>query len=504
VVALDERETESIVKPTTAGSTLHHTTFGPTRATRSRTTIAADAVTWCAVWSVALWAGLGPQARDRATATAALTAMVVLGSVWIAVSLGTYRTSVTAVPAMAYATVVRAVVITSVVFVGTVRLFDIAVPVRSCAVGGVAAAVAAVVTRTWAEHRHRQRRSSGREVQRVLVVADDEALDGVLALVDDHLESGWRVEAIVGACRDRAVSHDLPWLGGLNDAVAALEAARPDLVVVAMTILRNEEGERVLNDLRRCDVPVHVDIGLRGIDHRRLRVIPVAHEPLLVVRALRPARCQQCAKRIIDVMISVSVLTLTAPLIALAALAIKLDDRGPVLFRQTRVGRDGRTFRILKLRTMSSDAERQLASLQHLNERAGGPLFKLTADPRVTRVGRLLRALSIDELPQLWNVVVGEMSLVGPRPALPSEAATFDPRLATRHNVRPGVSGLWQVEGRDNPSFEAYRRLDVFYVENWSLLLDITILCLTVPAVIGRGWRSLRRQHEPSPELAST
>jgi exopolysaccharide biosynthesis polyprenyl glycosylphosphotransferase len=336
------------------------------------------------------------------------------------------------------------------------------------------------------------------------VVADDETLDGVLALLDDHVETGWRVCAVVGACRDRTVRHHVPWLGGLDDAVAALEAVRADLVVVATTILRDEEGEHVLNDLRRRDVPVHLDIGLRGIDHRRLRVIPVAHEPLLVVRALRPARCQQCAKRVIDVVVSLSVLTLTAPLIALAALAIKLDDGGPVLFRQLRVGRNGRTFRILKLRTMSADAERRLASLQHLNEREGGPLFKLTADPRVTRVGRLLRASSIDELPQLWNVVVGQMSLVGPRPALPSEAATFDPRLATRQNVRPGVTGLWQVEGRDNPSFGAYRRLDVFYVENWSLLLDIMILCATVPVVIGRGWRSLRREQAPSPELAST
>jgi lipopolysaccharide/colanic/teichoic acid biosynthesis glycosyltransferase len=199
---------------------------------------------------------------------------------------------------------------------------------------------------------------------------------------------------------------------------------------------------------------------------------------------------------------SLTILTLTAPLIALAAIAIKLDGGGPVLFRQMRVGRNGRTFQILKLRTMSGDAEHRLASLQHLNERDGGPLFKLTADPRVTRVGRLLRASSIDELPQLWNVVVGHMSLVGPRPALPSEAAVFDPRLATRHNVRPGVTGLWQLEGRDNPAFEEYRRLDVFYVENWSLLLDITILCATVPAVIGRGWRSLRHDEAPPPELA--
>jgi exopolysaccharide biosynthesis polyprenyl glycosylphosphotransferase len=505
VVALDEREIESIVTPATTASTLpSNSTPRSTRPRRAQPAIAADALTWSAIWSITLWIGFGPESPHRAAATAALAATVVAGSVWIAASLGTYRTTVTAVPAMAYATVVRAVVIASTLLVVAVRLFDIAEPLGICVVGGAAAAVAAVVTRAWAEHRHRQRRSSGREIQRVLLVADDEALDGLLALLDDHVETGWRVCAVVGACRDRTVRHQLPWLGGLNDAAATLEAVRPDLVVVAATTLRNEEGEHVLNELRRRDVPVHLDIGLRGIDHRRLRVIPVAHEPLLVVRALRPARYQQLAKRVVDVIVSVSVLTLTAPLLACAALAIKLDDGGPVLFRQLRVGRNGHAFRILKLRTMSTDAERRLASLQHLNEREGGPLFKLTTDPRVTRVGRLLRALSIDELPQLWNVVVGQMSLVGPRPALPSEAASFDRRLATRHNVPPGVTGLWQVEGRDNPSFEEYRRLDVFYVENWSLLLDITILCATVPAVIGRGWRSLRRDETPSPELVSS
>ncbi|HEY3483934.1 MAG TPA: sugar transferase, partial [Ilumatobacteraceae bacterium] len=405
-MALDEHEMESIVRTPVAASPLRlaSSALGPARRTRRPATVAVDVVTWSAVWCLTFWLGLGPDSLEHAAAAGGLAATAVLVSVWIAASLGAYGTTVTAVPAVAYATVIRAVLIGSALVVVGVRLFVIDVPLPTCVMGGVAAASAAVSTRAWAAHRHRQRRSSGREIQRVLVVADDEGLDGVLALVEDHAETGWRVCGVVGAGRHRTAEHQVAWLGSLDDAVDALEAARPDVVVVATTIVRDEHGEHVLNDLRRHDVPVHVDIGLRGIDHRCFRVIPVAHEPLLVVRALRPARFQQCTKRVIDVVISVTVLTLTAPLIVLAAIAIKLDDGGPVLFRQLRVGRNGRTFRILKLRTMSADAERQLASLQHLNERNGGPLFKLTADPRVTRVGRFLRASSIDELPQLWNV----------------------------------------------------------------------------------------------------
>jgi lipopolysaccharide/colanic/teichoic acid biosynthesis glycosyltransferase len=178
--------------------------------------------------------------------------------------------------------------------------------------------------------------------------------------------------------------------------------------------------------------------------------------------------------------------------LAVAAILIKARDRGPVFFRQTRIGRDGEPFTVLKLRTMCADAEARLEEVKALNERSG-PLFKMEHDPRVTPVGRILRATSIDELPQLFNVLSGRMSLVGPRPALPDEVATFDAELLGRLQVRPGITGLWQVEARDNPSFDSYRRLDLFYVENWSLLLDIVVLIDTVPAVIERAVTVLRR-----------
>jgi lipopolysaccharide/colanic/teichoic acid biosynthesis glycosyltransferase len=173
------------------------------------------------------------------------------------------------------------------------------------------------------------------------------------------------------------------------------------------------------------------------------------------------------------------------------ALMIKLSDKGPVFFKQVRVGLNGEEFKVLKFRTMVVDAEAKLLELQQTNERSG-PLFKMDRDPRITRVGRLLRETSLDELPQLFNVFKGEMSLVGPRPALPSEVAQFDQRLLERTKVPPGITGLWQSEARDNPSFTAYRRLDLFYVDNWSVTLDLVILLATAEQVLAKGLRSLR------------
>jgi len=167
------------------------------------------------------------------------------------------------------------------------------------------------------------------------------------------------------------------------------------------------------------------------------------------------------------------------------AILIKLEDRGPIIFRQQRVGRDGQLFEMLKFRTMVVDAEALLATLQQTNER-NGPLFKMERDPRITRIGRFLRATSLDELPQLLNVLNGTMSLVGPRPALQSEVAAFPAELNARHDVRPGITGLWQVEARDNPSFDAYLRLDLFYVQNWSLSLDMVLLLGTVEQIVFR------------------
>jgi exopolysaccharide biosynthesis polyprenyl glycosylphosphotransferase len=335
-------------------------------------------------------------------------------------------------------------------------------------------------------------RRRGHLVERVLVVAENHEAARLFALVDAEAASGWRLCGAAGACRATALSEAVPYLGACADIAGAAARSGATIVLASASALHDERCRQHIHDLRDRGLDVHIDPNLVGFDMRHVRMATLGHDPLLVLDQPRLRGTQRVLKRALDIAVAGLVLVFAAPVLAFAVIAIKLDDRGPILFRQRRVGRDGNTFVMPKLRTMSVDAEKRLDDLRHLNEREGGPLFKLADDPRVTRVGKLLRATSIDELPQLVSVLRGDMSLIGPRPALPAEVETFDDRLARRHRVRPGVTGLWQVEERDSSSFEAYRRLDLFYVENWSLLLDLTILLQTVPAVIARAWSSVR------------
>jgi exopolysaccharide biosynthesis polyprenyl glycosylphosphotransferase len=192
-------------------------------------------------------------------------------------------------------------------------------------------------------------------------------------------------------------------------------------------------------------------------------------------------------RRLFDIVFSIFCLLLLVPIFIVVAIMIRLDSPGPVLFIQTRVGRNGRLFPVFKFRSMVSDAEARRKALEHANE-ASGPLFKIKTDPRITRVGRLLRRSSIDELPQMLNVLRGEMSLVGPRPALPEEVANYSAHERERLTVTPGLTGLWQVSGRSDLSFDRAMALDLEYVAKRSILFDLIILFRTIPAVLsGRG-----------------
>jgi exopolysaccharide biosynthesis polyprenyl glycosylphosphotransferase len=226
---------------------------------------------------------------------------------------------------------------------------------------------------------------------------------------------------------------------------------------------------------------------LRDIDVARLRPQQSDGRTMIYVEATVRTGWRAVAKRAFDIAMATAVLIMTSPILLVSAAAIKLDSRGPLLFRQTRVGRNGEHFEILKLRTMCIDAEARKAELEELNE-CEGPLFKIGDDPRITRVGRILRKLSIDELPQLVCVLRGTMSMVGPRPALPDEVAKWEPEVHERLRVLPGLTGLWQVSGRSDSSFDEYKRLDLYYVDNWTLAHDVTICAKTVSVVLaGRG-----------------
>jgi len=207
--------------------------------------------------------------------------------------------------------------------------------------------------------------------------------------------------------------------------------------------------------------------------------------PVRLVQRRPPRRTIRLAvKRAFDLVASVAILLVLSPLYAGIAAMIWLDDGGPVIFRQTRLGRDGQPFTIYKFRTMVRDAERRKAGIEHTNERRG-PLFKVADDPRVTRAGRWLRRTSLDELPQFLNVVEGTMSIIGPRPALPAEAEQFPAELRRRELMPQGITGLWQLDGQTDPDFGKYTELDLRYVDEWTLRMDLDIFVRT-PAVLWR------------------
>jgi len=339
------------------------------------------------------------------------------------------------------------------------------------------------VYRAWLTHARRH----GRYLRDVLVVGTKGEGADLVDLMLCHPDLGFRVVGVAGDPED-AENNGLGalWLATAEDAPAFVGPAGIGGVVIAAGDLSHHVLNDLVRRLQQQHVHIHLSSGVRGIDYRRLRALPLAHEPLFYVEESGLRRSQLAIKRTIDLVGSALALLLFSPLILVLALAVKLNDRGPVFFKQVRVGRNGKLFRCVKFRTMVVDAEAKLAELQKTNERSG-PLFKMERDPRVTRVGKLLRDTSLDELPQLFNVFAGDMSLVGPRPALPDEVARFDEGLLARTRVRPGITGLWQVEARDNPSFSAYRRLDLFYVDNWSVILDIVIMLATVEQVIARA-----------------
>jgi exopolysaccharide biosynthesis polyprenyl glycosylphosphotransferase len=257
------------------------------------------------------------------------------------------------------------------------------------------------------------------------------------------------------------------------------------VILVGAERLPDEELLELLRSVRLRGVPLRVVPGALAL----MRSHPVLSEtmglPLLEVRYPRLDNTQRVLKRTLDVAVSVGGLTLLSPLILAVALAIRLDSPGPILFRQKRVGADGKVFLCYMFRSMYEDAERLQKDLEPLNE-AGGPVFKIKDDPRATPVGRFLRRWSLDELPQLVNVLKGEMSLVGPRPLPVRDFHRMEEAHKRRLGAIPGMTGYWQISGRSNLSFEEMVRLDLYYIENWSLSFDVKIILHTIGAVLRR------------------
>jgi exopolysaccharide biosynthesis polyprenyl glycosylphosphotransferase len=331
-------------------------------------------------------------------------------------------------------------------------------------------------------------RRQGRLTRRVLIVGTGPGAHSLAFSFSARPELGYTVVGFIDDEEPDPVRRH-----SVIGNTASIEAIAAQTGATGVVIALESVDADVVNGLARrlTDHGLHVVLGttLNDIDITRLRFQELDGRSMIYIEPTIRTGWRVVAKRVFDLAASVVILAATAPVMLAATIAIKVDSRGPVLFRQERVGRDGEHFPMLKLRTMVVDAEERRYELLSQNE-ADGPMFKIGADPRVTRVGRLLRKYSIDELPQFWNVLRGEMSVVGPRPALPCEVAEWTPDLFDRLRVLPGITGMWQTSGRSDTTFEQYRRLDLFYVDNWSLSHDVRIVMKTVVVVLrGDGAR---------------
>lgn len=345
----------------------------------------------------------------------------------------------------------------------------------------------------------RAQRAMGRHLRGLVMIGANDDAVAVWTMLDTQPELGYVVRGIIGQTQQHSEWKHLSNGRGLADLPDIARRTNATGVLLVANALSASEVREAIELGTAQGLHVQVWPGFRGLRTRRVAWYPMSGETFLYVEPDRHPTWQLSVKRMVDVLGAAIGLVLATPILLLAGIAIRLEDGGPALFRQVRTGLDGRPFLLYKLRTMTLDADEGV-DLAVINERTDGPLFKATRDPRVTRVGAIIRALSIDELPQLFNVFTGTMSLVGPRPAMPEEVAQFDEELLRRHCVKPGITGLWQLEARDNPSFHAYRRLDLLYVDNWSIGLDLYILLATVPMLIAHTMSISRPEHEHSPE----
>jgi exopolysaccharide biosynthesis polyprenyl glycosylphosphotransferase len=344
--------------------------------------------------------------------------------------------------------------------------------------------VVALVARFFLRKRLHAQRLAGACSQRVIAVGHRDSVSGLIAeLRRDHYHGLSVVAACLADSAGETEIAGIPVFGGIDDITKAVYIYEADTVaVLACPELNGIRLRELTWELEPSRTEVYVAPALLDVAGPRTTIRPIAGLPLLHLDHTELSGGRKALKAIFDRTMAAAAVIVLAPVFGAVALVIRLGDGGPVFFTQTRIGHNGQPFRVWKFRTMVVDAERQKALLAEHNE-GNGVLFKLRRDPRITKAGGWLRRYSLDELPQLFNVLLGEMSLVGPRPALPEENAQFGRHMLRRLAVKPGITGLWQVNGRSNLSVEDSVRLDVRYVENWSLLLDLQILWKTCWAV---------------------
>ncbi|MGQ9466500.1 MAG: undecaprenyl-phosphate glucose phosphotransferase [Anaerolineae bacterium] len=332
-------------------------------------------------------------------------------------------------------------------------------------------------------------RRRGVGIKRVVIVGAGEIGRTVMRTIVARPDLGYRIVGFVDDNPHKGYTDigRFKALGPLDNLPAVLDEERPDEVVITLPWMYHRKIMGIVRECERRSVRARIVPDLFQMSLTQVNVEDLGGVPLIGVRTVSISKGALLVKRMIDLTVSAAGLLLCAPLFLVIALAVRLDSPGPVIFRQTRVGLRGRRFEMYKFRSMRVGAEEQQDMLADLNE-ADGPIFKIRDDPRLTRVGRILRRLSLDELPQLVNVLRGEMSLVGPRPPIPAEVEKYQEWHKKRLEAPPGMTGLWQVSGRSRLSFDEMVLLDIYYIENWSLWLDFKILMRTIPKVLlGEG-----------------
>lgn len=329
-------------------------------------------------------------------------------------------------------------------------------------------------------------RRRGLHLRSVVMIGDNIEALSLCSMLEESPRLGYRVVGFVSDDHEPGSTlRGLPVLGDLDNAHIAVARSGATGVVIATTSIDLDGSNTLVRELTDAGIHVELSSSLRDIAAERVTIRPLGQFPMMYVEPVRRDGWRAVAKRAFDITVAAVALGIgVIPLLVVSA-AIKLDSPGRIFFRQTRVGRDENLFDIFKFRTMTADAEARLSEIASQNE-CDGPLFKIRDDPRVTRVGLLLRKFSIDEVPQFWNVLRGEMSIVGPRPALASEAGHWSPALRNRLRAKPGITGMWQVSGRSDTDFDDYARLDLYYVDNWSLWTDLAIVAKTFPTVLLR------------------
>ena len=329
---------------------------------------------------------------------------------------------------------------------------------------------------------HRRNRNTAASTKVLMVGANSEAAD-----VAEQIDSSGHLGAsVIGALDGTGeVDSRLTSVGHITDLEQRVKELNPDALVVVPSALGGEI-KTAFQEIKKVGPAIYIAPSLRDVMESRVSIQPIGGMPLIRVEPAKIEGFAWFVKRLFDITATLMLLLVLSPLLILVSLLILAESRGSLLFRQLRVGRDGREFKIFKFRSMVTDAEDQLDALQHLNER-DGHVFKIKNDPRVTRVGKFIRRWSIDELPQLFNVLGGRMSLVGPRPPLPDEVSNYDQWQRGRLGTTPGMTGYWQVSGRSDISFDEMVKLDIFYIENWSLSFDLYILAMTAKAVTSRA-----------------